>query len=87
MIEEDLPFSERALLLAMANDWFRESKEALDGSEKEKSELEAKLKELEKKLWLLKLNAEVEKLDKVNFLNFILRLCFNCQPKCAEVDL
>ena len=70
MIEEDLPFSERALLLAMANDWFRESKEALGGSEKEKSELEAKLKELEKKLWLLKLNAEVEKLDKVNFFEF-----------------
>ncbi|XP_065062284.1 spatacsin-like isoform X1 [Rhopilema esculentum] len=65
VIEEDLPFSERALLLAVAHDWFRESKEAL-GSEKEKSELEAKLKELEKKLWLLKLNAEVEKLDEEN---------------------
>ena len=63
---EDLPYEERALLLAMAFSWYvnqpvSESMTSID--------LKRKLDELEKNAWRFKMNAEIKRIELVGVID------------------
>lgn len=62
--DEELSFTERAMLLGLAVKWFS------DSSLGQQWKTSAELKELQKNRWLFKIRAEIEKDDEVRRMIF-----------------